>query len=130
MADQQHGLDGAAALRVGNGPVDFGKIIELQQTVEGEASILVQFDQFRNELLGHCVALDDAEDLAPSRQPARGARSAEQRRFSAWIQQFCRELLHLVIRRALHNVINAAARYGLNARGEVTSPVVDGVGRP
>ena len=58
MADQQHGLDGAAALRVGNGPVDFGKIIELQQTVEGEASILVQFDQFRNELLGHRVALD------------------------------------------------------------------------
>ena len=52
MADQQHGLDGRAALRVGDGAVDLGKIIEFHEAVEGEPPLLVQLDQFRNELLG------------------------------------------------------------------------------
>ena len=43
------------------------------------------------------VTLDDTEDVAPSRQPGPRAGSAEQHRFSAWIPQFRRELLHFMI---------------------------------
>ena len=70
------------------------------------------------------------KDLAVSRQSARGVRSAEQRRLSTWIQQFSRERLHAAIRCALHHKINASARYGPDAHSEITSPIVDGVGRP
>ena len=129
MADHQHGLDGAATLRVGDGTVDLGEGVKLYQAVEGETPRLVELDQFRNELLGHRVALNDAEDLAVSRQMAWRARSAEQRRFTTWIQQFSRELLHAAIRRALHHTINASARYGPDAPGEISLPIVDGVGR-
>jgi hypothetical protein len=72
LADQQHGLDGAAA-RVGDGAVDavdLGKTIELHQAVEGEPLRLVELDQFRNELLGHRVAFNDAEDLAVPLRPS------------------------------------------------------------
>ena len=36
MADQQHGLEGAAALRVGNGTVDLGKITGIDLPDEQE----------------------------------------------------------------------------------------------
>jgi hypothetical protein len=62
-------------------------------------------------------------------RPAWRTSSAEQGRFSTRIQHFDSKPFHVVSRRGFYDIINAMARYGHDAPGEIAPPVVDGLSR-
>ena len=68
FADSQYWLDGVTSLGIGNRSIDVSKVIELHEAVKGKFPRLIKFDQFRDELLGHSIALNDAEGFPPSWQ--------------------------------------------------------------
>src|ERR1700730_5310357 len=61
----QHGLDGEAFRGIVDRRVDVAEFIELDQSIVRKPSLPIQFDQLRDELGCHAVALADATN-APS----------------------------------------------------------------
>ena len=63
--DAKDGLDGHAPFAVFDSLIDVRKIIEANEFVEWEASLLIKLDHRGNESLGDHIALYDSDDLAP-----------------------------------------------------------------
>ena len=110
LADPQHGLDGVAALGVGDGLVDVAEVIELHEAVKGKLPCLVQLDQFGDKMLRHGVALDDAEGFPSFRQRVRAALAGKKRHNAMRIQHVNGELVHLRVAGGFHHVIDATDR--------------------
>jgi putative transposase len=63
LTNEQHGFDGVTAPCIRYCLVDGVEFIELHQTIEGKASVLVQLDQVRDEALRHRVAGDLLKEI-------------------------------------------------------------------
>jgi len=128
LADPQYGLDGVASLGIGDRPVDVAEVVEFQEAVEGKLPCPVQLDQFRDKMLRHGIALDDAEGFPSFGERVRPALAGKKRHNAMRIQHLNGEPVHLRAASGLHHVIDATTGDTGDAGGDILTAIVDLVG--
>ena len=115
-------------LGIGNRLVDSAEVIELHEAIKGKLPSLVQFDQLRDKMLRHSVALDYAEGFPSFRQRVRSTLAGKKRHNAMRIQHVNGELVHLGVASGFYHVIDATAGDLGNAGGDVLTATIDRVG--